>query len=152
MAESVDMFKRILFVDAIDASYLDGINGFKIWNLFELQTGLSVPAGMKQFLTIRPDIQYSLQSGLGFLQEYPTYVMVGSAREVKDFYLANPELVDSCRCERIHVIGGEYTSFWDCYDETWNTIHVEEYPGSADDAATYGNVTITTESNKASVL
>ena len=148
MAEENGMFRKLWFYGLLRERFcsLDDFNGWNILKLYEMREGQDIPAAVRDFLKTRPDVQYCYDDGLSspahrsWLLREPTYVMVGSIAEVKSFCAANRELVSACVKENIHVIGGNYLSFWDCFDKTRNHISVNEYPGSADDAATYGDV------------
>ena len=134
-------FHVLDFLDFIKDDYLDGIEGWRVFKLFELQADRPAPDAVESFLRTRPDVEYCRRRNAGlWLFREPTYLLIGSRQDAKAFSAAAPALSDACRRENIHVIGGNSCGFWDCFDETGYSLEIEEYPGSADDAATYGYV------------
>ena len=134
-------FRKIPFEDFIDASGLDGIEGWRVYHFYQLQAGRPVEDAVAQFLRERPDLRScETDEWLRRFRGYPTYLLVGSEQDVCLLCARNARLVNACREGNIHLIGGNSTRFWDCFDNAPYSVFVTEYPGSADDAATYGYV------------
>ena len=149
-------FIRQNFDEAIDAAWADGITGWRIWKLYRLQKGRSACDAIRTFLIERPDVAYCHEFDEfdwhrhGFLLQYPTCLLIGEAEDAKKLAAEEPELIDACRRENIHVIGGNFApSFWDAFDRKNYAITMTEYPGTADDAATNIWVTLDEETDDA---
>ena len=145
-----ELFRQRRFEDAVEEDPMDGFNGFRMFKIFEMKAGQPIAPALQRFLQERPDVAYCEKQGSFsryFLKE-PTYVMVGDGPTVRAFADEEKELVAACRRENIHVIGGSYTCFFDSFDRAQYYLSFEDYPGSADDAATYVYVSLDREAEQ----
>ncbi len=134
------LFRQASFQDELDP-WLDDLHGWMMYKLYILAEGKEASRAVERFLKERPDLRCYREYGKSFL-DLPTYLLIGSMQEAKDFSGREKELAAACRQKNIHVAGGSCKSFWDAFDEKQYWVSVREYPGSADDAATYGDVTL----------
>ncbi len=137
-------FHSVRFEEALGTYGIDGVNGWKVWKLYVLQSGWDPIEALRLFLQTRPDLWCRrFGSYANFFLSEPTYVQMGSKDDARNLAAAQPDLITAFIRENIHVIGGNCgTAFWDSFDKTDYFVTAEEYPGSADDAATYAYVTL----------
>lgn len=128
------------FRDELDLDYYDGLSGWRMWKVYRLRKGLDIAPAEEEFLRDRPD-----EKRYDWLHRYPSYLIVGEHGEAERFAEERPDLIRACGSAGIHVISGSCESFWDSFDKKDYSVEVEEHPGSADDAATYGYVKLCCE-------
>ncbi len=141
------LFQRVYYNSELGKEGLDGLTGWTTYKFFQLREGKEPAQALARFLQLRPDKRGILRRGRygrSYLED-PTYILIGSRDEARDFALREAELTETCRRENIHLIGGTYRRFWDGFDRKDYWVTIEEYPGSADDAAVYGYVTLSCE-------
>ena len=163
------LFRRVNFGEELDPA-IDSFRGWRIWKLYKLREERDLAPSVARFLEERPDVReeraYVTVWGdpeSPFLHE-PSYLLVenrwdmwhtvleadwnAACRRVKDFTAREPDLAAACRDNQIHVIGGNCEHFWDSFDQKEYRVTIEEYPGSADDGAPNGFVTLVCEDGR----
>lgn len=133
-------FLESRFNDELNMGYLDGFSGWRMMKVYHLRRGLEAAPALAGFLRDRPD-----NRKYPFLKDDPCYLFVGDGEDAHRLAAEQPALLDACRRAGLHVVDGSCLAFWDAFDGKAYHLDIDEYPGSADDAATYGYVTLCCE-------